>query len=111
MKIFTGRVISVKMKNTATVSVDSTSMHRLYGKRFTRSKKYHVHDDYGVIVGDVVNFVASKPYSKMKKWKIIKVDDKKAVTKRALKKTEGTETKATQKAQSKRKLQRKGKKV
>lgn len=71
MKIFKGKVISTKMKNTATILVDSTFMHRLYGKRFTRSKKYHVHDEYGLKIGEVVNFVASKPYSKIIKWKVI----------------------------------------
>lgn len=73
MKIITGKVISTKMKNTATVSVDSVFMHKLYGKRFKRSKKYHVHDVFGSNVGDVVSFVASKPYSRIKKWKIVKV--------------------------------------
>jgi small subunit ribosomal protein S17 len=71
MKIFKGKVISTKMKNTATVLVDNTIMHRLYGKRFTRSKKYHVHDEYGVKIGETVNFVASKPFSKIKKWKVV----------------------------------------
>lgn len=71
MKIFTGKVISTKMKNTATVSVDSTFMHKLYGKRFIKSKKYHVHDEFGSQVGDTVKFVASKPFSRIKKWKIL----------------------------------------
>src|SRR3989344_44473 len=75
MKIITGKVISTKMKNTATVMVDSVFMHKLYGKRFKRSKKYHVHDEFGVQVGDVVNFVASKPFSKIKKWKILKTKE------------------------------------
>ena len=61
------------MKNTATVVVDSVFMHKLYGKRFKRSKKYHVHDEFGSIVGDKVSFVASKAFSKIKKWRIIKV--------------------------------------
>lgn len=74
MKIFTGKVISTKMKNTATVSVDSTFMHKLYGKRFIKSKKYHVHDEFGSQVGDTVKFVASKPFSKIKKWKILGAD-------------------------------------
>jgi small subunit ribosomal protein S17 len=76
MKIFTGKVISTKMKNTATVSVESALMHKLYKKRLVKSKKYHVHDEYGVKVGEIVNFTASKPYSKLKKWKIVKVEKK-----------------------------------
>ena len=91
MKIFKGEVVSTKMKNTATVLVDSMFKHRLYGKRFMRSKKYHVHDEYGSKVGETVNFVASKPYSRIKKWRIVKVVNKKKVTQRTQKKTENTE--------------------
>ena len=71
MKIFTGRVIAAKMAKTATVSVDRILVHPLYGKRFKRDRKYQVHDEVGVKVGDMVKFVACKPYSKTKKWKIL----------------------------------------
>ena len=71
MKVLTGKVISTKMDKTATVAVERTLMHRLYKKRFKRTKKYHVHDEMGVKEDQIVNFVASKPYSKLKRWKII----------------------------------------
>lgn len=87
MKIFKGKVVSTKMRNTATVLVDSTFKHRLYGKRFTRSKKYHVHDEYGSKVGETVNFVASKPYSRIKKWRIVKIVSKKKTAKKNQKDT------------------------
>jgi small subunit ribosomal protein S17 len=77
MKIFTGKVISTKMAKTATVAVESIVVHPIYRKRFKRVKKYHVHDETGVKEGDVVKFVASKPFSKLKKWKIIEVVSKK----------------------------------
>ena len=80
MKVYSGEVISKKMQKTVTVLVENVSMHRLYGKRFRKSKKYLVHDEFNTQVGDVVNFVDSKPYSKFKKWRIVnsgKVDDKK----------------------------------
>jgi len=76
LKIFTGTVISTKMMNTATVRTDVVKMHKLYDKRFTRSKKYHVQDNFGVKVGDTVKFVACKPFSKLKKWKIVEIEDK-----------------------------------
>lgn len=97
MKIFTGKVVSTKMKNTATVLVDSTFMHRLYGKRFRTTKKYHVHDEYGSQIGDSVNFVASKPFSKIKKWKIIKIEDKRKATQNMQKKTASTDKSNIQK--------------
>lgn len=73
MKIFTGKVTALKMAKTATVAVERVVIHPLYKKRFKRDTKYQVHDELGVKVGDLVKFVASKPYSKVKKWKITKV--------------------------------------
>ena len=70
MKILTGKVISTSMLKTATVLVERVIVHKLYKKRLKRTKSYHVHDEIGVLVGDRVKFVASKPYSKTKKWKI-----------------------------------------
>ncbi len=70
MKIFTGKVISTKTAKTATVAVERVIIHSLYKKRFRRDTKYQVHDEIGVKVGDMVKFVASRPYSKTKKWKI-----------------------------------------
>ncbi len=71
MKIFTGKVIAKKMAKTATVEVVKMVIHPLYQKRFKKKKKYLVHDETGVDVGQTVKFVACKPYSKLKKWKII----------------------------------------
>jgi small subunit ribosomal protein S17 len=73
MKAFTGRVISTKMPKTAVVAVERVVVHPVYKKRFKRVKKYHVHDEFKVKEGDVVKFVASRPYSKLKKWKIIEI--------------------------------------
>lgn len=70
MKIFSGKVISVSRPKTATVAVTRVVVHPMYKKRYRRIRKYHVHDEEGVKVGDTVKFVASKPYSKSKKWKI-----------------------------------------
>lgn len=75
MKVFTGRVISTKMPKTATVVVENILVHPTYKKRLIREKKYHVHDEVGVQVGDLVNFVGTKPYSKTKRWKITEVVD------------------------------------
>lgn len=71
MKIFIGKVIATKMAKTATVSVERVLKHPLYGKRYKRDRKFQVHDEVGVKVGDIVKFVACKPYSKTKKWKIV----------------------------------------
>ena len=73
MKIFKGEVISTKMAKTATVTVERVVSHSIYKKRYKNSKKYQVHDPFGVKIGQVVEFVSSKPYSKSKKWVITKI--------------------------------------
>lgn len=58
---------------TATVEVERVKIHPLYKKRFKRSTKYHVQDETGVKIGDIVKFADSRPYSKSKKWKIMQI--------------------------------------
>lgn len=77
MKVFTGLVVGRNMDKTATVSVERFFAHPRYNKRVRRTKKYQVHDeDNKSKVGDRVMFVASKPYSKTKRWKIIETKKK-----------------------------------
>lgn len=71
MKIITGKVISKTNINTAKVLVERVIVHPKYKKRYKTHKKYQVHDIYDVKLGDIVNFVACRPMSKTKKWKII----------------------------------------
>ena len=73
MKIFQGKVISTKLPKTAKVAVVRTLLHPVYQKRLKRTQNYLVHDELGVEVGQTVRFADSKPYSKMKKWKIVAV--------------------------------------
>ena len=73
MKKFSGRVISTKMDKTATVEVIRLVAHPIYKKRMKIKKKFHVHDELGVKVGNRVVFTETKPISKTKKWKIIEV--------------------------------------
>jgi len=73
MRVFSGKVVSTKMAKTATVAVERFVTHPVYGKRLRKTKKYHVHDEIGVAVGDEVKFVACRPVSKLKRWKITEV--------------------------------------
>lgn len=72
-QIFKGRVVSTKTANTATVLLESRKTHPLYKKSYAQSKKYLVHDDLGVKMGDLVEIVKCKPMSKNKHFKIVKV--------------------------------------
>lgn len=85
MRVFKGRVISTKMEKTATVVVERVVVHPLYKKRFRRTKKYHVHDEFGTEVGDEVKFAASKPYSKLKRWKIVEIVKKESTKGKSVK--------------------------
>ena len=82
MKIFKGKVVATKMAKTATVVVERILVHPIYKKRFKRVRKFQVHDELGVKIGDKVSFVTTRPVSKLKKWKIIEVlGEKKAKVK------------------------------
>ena len=93
MKTFKGTVKRTKMEKTATVEVVRLVAHPVYLKRYKRTKRYQVHDELGVEVGQEVKFAPCKPYSKSKRWKIIEivgVDSKKKkveVIKKTKKKT------------------------
>lgn len=69
----TGRVVSTKMKNTATVLVERVATHPLYKKTYVQSKRFLVDDSHGVKLGDIVEIVKVRPISKNKHWKIVKV--------------------------------------
>src|SRR3989338_1513489 len=73
MKIFTGKVIHSKLEKTAAVAVEQIIPHPVYKKRLKRTRKYLVHDELGAETGDTVRFVASRPFSKKKRWQIIEV--------------------------------------
>lgn len=72
IKKFRGVVVSDKMDKTIVVKIDRRVSHPKYKKSYTVSRKYKVHDENKQYkVGDVVNFVNCKPYSKDKKWRVI----------------------------------------
>lgn len=73
MKIFTGLVVSAKSLKTVKVAVENLLEHPVYKKHVKRTKNYLVHDELGAKEGQTVHFTASKPYSKLKKWKVIEI--------------------------------------
>jgi len=69
-----GKVISDKMQKTITVLVERWKVHPKYKRRFKVRKKYHAHDEKEEAkVGDIVMIEESRPYSKTKKWRLIKI--------------------------------------
>ena len=71
-KILNGNVIRDQNDKTIMVLVKRKYTHPFYGKVITASKKYHAHDEKNKFkVGDNVNIIESKPFSKKKKWQVI----------------------------------------
>lgn len=86
MKIFTGKVVSTKMAKTATVRVNRLVAHPIYKKRMRRSRLFHVHDEESKAkLGETVFFVASKPVSRLKRWKLVLPSEKITKTKSKVK--------------------------
>ena len=70
----TGEVVSDKMDKTVVVLVTRRFAHPVYKKYVTRSKKYYVHDEQNVCqVGDKVIITATRPLSRLKRWRVLEV--------------------------------------
>ena len=73
-KSITGTVVSDKMEKTVVVQVASTTRHRLYKKIMRRTKRYHAHDDHlGAKPGDTVRIVETRPFSRLKRWRVAEI--------------------------------------
>lgn len=70
----TGTVVSDKMDKTITVRDERLVKHPLYGKYVRRSTKYLVHDGRNEAeAGDRVEIVLTRPMSKTKHWRLLRV--------------------------------------
>lgn len=69
-----GTVVSNKNDKTIVVSTTRKFKHSKYSKFIQETKKFHAHDESSLAnLGDKVLIIESKPYSKLKKWELIKV--------------------------------------
>lgn len=70
----TGIVVSDKMQNAVVVRVDRTKTHERYHKKYTVSKRFHVHDPKNEAhFGDTVEIEETRPISKTICWRVISV--------------------------------------
>jgi len=75
----TGRVVSDKMDKSIIVLIERRVRHPLYGKYITRSSRIHAHDeDNECRIGDVVTIAESRPISKTKSWKLLRIEERPA---------------------------------
>ena len=72
---FQGKVVSVKEDKTIHVLVERNKMHSKYRKQYKVTKKYAVHDGKNQAqVGDVVLFEGCRPFSKTKRWRLVRIE-------------------------------------
>ena len=78
-QILTGRVTSAKMEKTIVVEVQRLVQHPKYRRVVRISKKFYAHDENRQAKpGDTVLIVASRPLSKLKRWRLKEVLTQKA---------------------------------
>lgn len=72
-----GKVVSDVNDKTITVLVETYKKDSLYGKRVKYSKKYTAHDEKNEAkVGDTVLIAETRPLSKTKHFRLVKIVEK-----------------------------------
>ena len=72
-----GTVTSNRADKTVTVLVERLVKHRLYLKYVRRRTKFAAHDDLNDCrIGDKVLISESRPISKTKRWRVLKIVEK-----------------------------------
>lgn len=73
-KTLRGVVVSTKMDKTIIVRVEHVSRHPLYKKTLRTRRKFYAHDEAGAAtVGDKVEIMGTRPMSKLKRWRLVRV--------------------------------------
>lgn len=73
-----GVVVSDKMTKTRVVAVTEQYRHPMYGKYLKRTQKFHIHDEKNDSkAGDKVLIIETRPLSKTKRWRLMKVLERK----------------------------------
>ena len=76
-KVRQGIVVSDANDKTIVVAVEERTPHPIYKKMITSTKKFHAHDENNEAgVGDTVQIMETRPLSKMKRWRLVKIVEK-----------------------------------
>jgi small subunit ribosomal protein S17 len=76
-KVVVGKVVSAKMQKSISVLVERKKRHPKYGRVVTLSTKFMAHDEAGEAKeGDVVEIMETRPLSKLKRWRLVRVVEK-----------------------------------
>ena len=72
-----GKVVSNKMDKTIVVRIDTKTKDPLYGKIVKKTLKIKAHDEENVCnIGDVVEVMETRPLSKDKRYRLVRVVEK-----------------------------------
>ena len=76
-KVRQGVVVSDANDKTIVVAVEERKPHPIYKKMITSTKKFHAHDETNEAgIGDTVQIMETRPLSKMKRWRLLKIVEK-----------------------------------
>ena len=76
-KVRIGKVVSDKMDKTVVVAIEDHIKHPLIGKIVKRTYKLKAHDEQNECgIGDTVRVMETRPLSKSKRWRVVKVVEK-----------------------------------
>ena len=76
-KTMIGQVVSDKMDKTMVVAVEDSYQHPLYKKTMKRTYKLKAHDENNECgIGDTVEVMETRPLSKDKRWRLIRIIEK-----------------------------------
>ena len=75
-KTFEGRVVSDKMTNTITISLEYTMRHPLYKKIVRKHKNIYAENNLSAKTGDIVKVRETRPLSKLKRFTTLAITKK-----------------------------------
>ena len=76
-KTMIGTVVSDKMDKTIVVAVEDSVSHPIYKKTVKRTYKLKAHDEANECrVGDRVEVIETRPRSKDKRWRVVRIVEK-----------------------------------
>ena len=76
-KTMIGQVVFDKMDKTIVVAVKDSYQHPLYKKTMKRTYKLKAHDENNECgIGDTVEVMETRPLSKDKRWRLVRIIEK-----------------------------------
>lgn len=76
-KVRQGVVVSSTNDKTIVVMIEERKSHPIYKKMMITTKKLHAHDEKNEAeIGDTVQVMETRPISKQKHWRLLKIVEK-----------------------------------